>query len=244
MTTTMASHSLLPHLLPILAILFARILASNTSVKASLTYPFNCDAQIKTCNASLYHMNNWLSEEQIASFYSVNLSQMKPIMHGNKQDYLIRVPCSCTDINGTVGYFYNTSYPVKQNDTFDDVSADIYSGQACRGESGDDPILVTGTSFSIHLPCGCVDQSDFLTVVTYTVQEQDTVAGIAALLSAQESGIQRLNRQLTGNLTFIDVGWVLFVPMEKNGIPAPKKGELLLQLYDSHVFEQSSLCFS
>jgi hypothetical protein len=244
MTTTMASHSLLPHLLPLLAILFARILASNTSVKASLIYPFNCDARIKTCNASLYHMNNWLSEEQIASFYSVNLSQMEPIMHGNKQDYLIRVPCSCTDINGTRGYFYNTSYPIKQNDSFDNVSADIYSGQAWSGGSGNDSRFDAGTNFSIHLPCGCVDQSDSLTVITYTVQDQDTVAGIAALLSAQESDIQRLNRQLTGNLAFIAPGWVLFVPMEKNGIPAPKKGELLLQRYDSHLFEFCSLCFS
>jgi hypothetical protein len=235
MTTTMASHPLLPHLLPLLATLFARILASDTSIKTSLIYPFNCATQIKTCNAFLYHMNNRLSEEQVASFYSVSLSQMTPIMHGNKQDFLIHVPCSCTDIESTVGYFYDTSYPSKLNDTFDNVSAEIYSGQAWRG-GGDDPILVTGTNLSVHLPCGCVE-SDSQTVVTYTVQDKDTVAGIAALLSAQLSDIQRLNSQLTENLAFIEVGWVLFVPMEKNDIPPPKRGEILLQLYDSRVFE-------
>lgn len=238
MTTTMASHThtLLPHLLPLLATLFATIiLASNTSIKASLIYPFNCTSQIVTCNAFLYHTNSRLSKEQIASFYSVKFSQMKSIMRGNKQDYLIRVPCSCTDINGTVGYFYNTSYPLQLDDTFGNVSAEIYSGQAWMGE-GDDPKLIPGTNFSINLPCGCVE-SDSQTVVTYTVQDQDTVAGIAALLSAQQSDIQSLNRQLiTENPSFIDVGWVLFVPME-NGIPPPKRGELLLQLYDSHVFE-------
>lgn len=69
MTTTMASHPLLPHLLPLLATLFARILASDTSIKTSLIYPFNCASQIKTCNAFLYHMNNRLPEEQVASFY-------------------------------------------------------------------------------------------------------------------------------------------------------------------------------
>ena len=93
------------------------------------------------------------------------------------------------------------------------ISAEIYSGQAWR-DGGDDPtLLVPGTNLTIHLPCGCVE-IDSQTVVTYTVQEQDTLSGIAALLSAQQSDIQRLNTPLLQNQTFIDVGWVLFVPME------------------------------
>ncbi|KAE8055389.1 hypothetical protein FH972_012229 [Carpinus fangiana] len=75
------------------------------------------------------------------------------------------------------------------------------SGQAWR-DGGDDPtLLVPGTNLSIHLPCGCVE-IDSQTVVTYTVQEQDTLSRIAALLSAQQSDIQRLNTPLLQNQTF------------------------------------------
>ncbi|KAF5450252.1 hypothetical protein F2P56_030619 [Juglans regia] len=214
----MASHrSFLTHLLPLLATLFATILAFKTSIKSTIINPFDCSAQIKTCDASLYHVGNDLKEEEIAIFYSVDLSQMKTITHG-KTDYLISVPCSCMDVNVTSGYFYNTSYPVKLGDTFDGVSAKIYSGQAWKVE-GKYLNLTPGTNLSVQLPCGCVE-SDAQTVVTYTVQEHDTLSGIAELLSAQQSGIQGLNRQLAENPTFIDVGWVLFVPMEKNGVPS------------------------
>jgi LysM repeat protein len=161
---------------------------------------------------------------------------MKPIMHGNNQDYLINVPCSCIELDDNItGYFYDTSYRVELGDTFDEVSDEKYSGQAWK--SWGDPTLITGTDLPIHLPCGCVE-SDSQTVVTYTVQDKDTLSYIATLLSAQLSEILKLNENMTQSSTFIDEGWVLFVPMENNSIPypPPKKGEFLLKLYDFAVF--------
>lgn len=61
--------------------------------------------------------------------------------------------------------------------------------------------------------------------MTYTVQENDTLTGIAELLSAELTGIENLNERFTRNPNLIDVGWVLFVPREKNGIQAPKQGK-------------------
>ncbi|KAJ7953571.1 LysM receptor kinase [Quillaja saponaria] len=212
----MAAHDFLPFLLPFVATLFARVFAFDVSVKASLLSPFNCSAQIKTCNASLYHINHNLKIEEIASFYSVNTSQIKPIMHGDKQDYLIRVPCSCHDTNGLSGYFYDTSYKLKLDETFAGVSNRIYSGQAWQVEEKG----LIPEDLPIHLLCGCVESNSQI-MVTYTVQLHDTVAGIATQLSAQLSGLVSMNKILLAqNPSFIDVGWVLFVPMEKNGIPS------------------------
>ncbi|KAM7487273.1 hypothetical protein LguiB_024757 [Lonicera macranthoides] len=184
-------------------------------------YPLACSDQIKTCNATLYQ-NNGLNKEKIAFFYSVCQSQIIPIRRNKKTDYLVTVPCSCKDVNGTVGYFYDTHYKVQPNDTFVDVAGEYYSGQAWQ--VGDEEITyIPDEEVDIHLLCGCI-KSDSETVVTYTVQLHDTLSDIATLLSAQVSKIESLNKLHTKNPGYIDVGWVFYVPMEKNGIPGPKKG--------------------
>lgn len=230
MNTAMATHDPLPYLLlPLLTILFSGVSAdSNVFIKSSLMIPFSCSAQVKTCNASLYHINyGTLTEAQIAALYSVNVSQLNPIMYGDKQDYLITVPCSCNSISGTTGYFYDTSYRVKPGDSFEDVSTQIYSGQAMKVGV---ELFVPDTDFTMHLLCGCVE-SDSQAVVTYTVPAHDTVSSIATLLSAKVENVMSMNRNLTQNSAFIDLGWVLFVPMEKNGIETPKPGELYFILF-------------
>ncbi|KAF8016499.1 hypothetical protein BT93_H1882 [Corymbia citriodora subsp. variegata] len=74
----------------------------------------------------------------------------------------------------------------------------------------------------MYLLCGCVE-GDSQTVVTYSVQQHDTLTNIADLLSAELSSIQSMNPDLIQNSNSIGVGWVLFVPMESKGIH-PKKG--------------------
>lgn len=103
------------------------------------------------------------------------------------------------------------------------VSDRIYSGQTWTNES-----FEVGNTVSMHLMCGCVER-DSQIMVTYTVQRGDTLSDIATLLSAEVSAIESMNRNLSTNPGFIDVGWVLFVPKEKNGIP--KKGELGLLFF-------------
>ncbi|KAM4120602.1 hypothetical protein ACJW30_03G144800 [Castanea mollissima] len=121
---------------------------------------------------------------------------MKPIMYGNNiQDYLISVRCSCMDLDdNTTAYFYNTTNPVQHGDTSDQVSIEIYSGQAWKGKANDSGIDAK-TNLSISLPFGCIE-SQSQTVVTYTVQDKDTLLSIASLLSSDVTGIQSLNPEM------------------------------------------------
>ncbi|XP_038685793.1 lysM domain receptor-like kinase 3 [Tripterygium wilfordii] len=207
----------------VLTVVCISVLFSSVFVKSSLIYPLNCSNSMQTCNSLLYHNFEGLSMEEVASFYSVNLSSIKPITNGLKQDYLVSVPCTCKDVRGTRGYFYDTFYRVQKGETFVGVTGKIYSGQAWKAP-GEEELFVDGNRVSIHLACGCAER-DFQEIVTYTVDEQDTLSGIAELLSTQVSEIENLNSRLTQNPSFIDVGWVLFVPREKRGIQTPKKGQ-------------------
>ncbi|KAK6160223.1 hypothetical protein DH2020_003604 [Rehmannia glutinosa] len=183
-------------------------------------YPFTCSDKIQSCNALLYQHNNF-QEDQIASLYSVNASEIKPASYSNKQDYLVPVKCSCKNVGGTFGYFYDVVYKPKANDTFYDVSNQNFSGQLWDG--GDSTNLTAGVDKIMHLLCGCVD-NDAQVVVTYTVQAHDTLSTIATLLSAEVDGIENLNTYLAPNPSYIETGWLLYVPMEKYGVPGPKKG--------------------
>ncbi|XP_028754499.1 lysM domain receptor-like kinase 3 [Neltuma alba] len=215
----MASFNLLPPLthLPLLATLFVTVFSFQTSIKASYVVHFKCSAKINTCNALLYHINQGLDIEDIASLYSVNSSQIQPITRGANQDYLITVPCSCKAVTNLRGYFFDTTYTVQQDETYMNISNFYYSGQAWSPTDN----LTTGENLTIHLPCGCTE-SDSQIIVTYTVQQNDTTAEIANLLSATLTGIQNMNGVLANRPSFIDVGWVLYVPKELNGIPSSK----------------------
>ncbi|KAI9111509.1 hypothetical protein K1719_017199 [Acacia pycnantha] len=218
-TTTMASFNLLPSLthLSMLATLFVTSFSSQISIKASYMVPFECSSKINTCNALLYHINHGLDIEHIASLYSVNSSQIQPITRAANRDYLITVPCSCKIVSNLRGYFFETAYTVEQNDTYVGISEFYYSGQAWSPTDN----LSIGENLTIHLPCGCTE-SDSQIVVTYTVQQNDTVAEIANLLSSTPTGIQNMNGILANRPSFIDVDWVLYVPRELNGIPTSK----------------------
>lgn len=222
--TAMASFSLLPSLIHIslLATLLVTVSSFQTSIKVSYMAPFKCSESINTCNALLYHINHGLAKDEIASFYSVNSSQIKTISHGTNQDYLITVPCSCKTVTNVRGYFHDTTYIVEKNDTFNNISEFYYSGQAFSPTDH----LTIGENLTIHLPCGCI-QSDSQIVVTYTVQQNDIVTGIANLLSATPTDIQNMNEVLANEASFIDVGWVLYVPMYLNGIPSSKGSGML-----------------
>ncbi|KAK7361638.1 hypothetical protein VNO77_03709 [Canavalia gladiata] len=217
----MASFTHLSLLFPILATSFVEVFASQVSTETTYLAPLNCSAKIMTCNASLYHISHNLTIKQIASFYSVNSSQIIPIMHGTKQDYLLMVPCSCKNISEYLrGYFYDTTYQVKPNDTFEKISDLIYSGQAWPING----IIHPNENLTMHIPCGCSESVSQM-VVTYTVQQNDTPTTIANLLSSTLDGMLNMNKILTQNLGFRDVGWVLYVPKELKGLSLSHKEE-------------------
>ncbi|KAI5329750.1 hypothetical protein L3X38_029147 [Prunus dulcis] len=206
------------------------VLSDSVGISSTRLYPFACSDsdQIQSCNSYLYHISKGHQIKEIATFYSVNSSSIKPIVHGtqHQQDYLVSVPCTCKDIKGTKTYLYDTSYLVKQGDTLENVVSEFYSGQAMIVGAEEKPFAGVGNMTTILLVCGCVERSS-QEVVTYTVQDHDTLIGIEQLLSAYESEIQNLNINLTQTPNFIDVGWVLFVPMELNGLQPKRQGKRL-----------------
>jgi hypothetical protein len=204
-------HQLLSLFLLFLSFSFSLTSVSSieVSIKKSYMESFKCSTKIKTCNASLYHINYNHNIEQIANFYSVDSSKIKPIIRSPKQDYLIKVPCSCKNTNELSGYFYDTIYTARPNESFVDVKNLVYSGQTWQ----DDINLVANENVTIHIPCGCSEFESEI-VVTYTVQQNDTPTSISLLLNATVNGIVRMNQILVANPSFIDIGWVLYVPEE------------------------------
>lgn len=183
-------------------------------------HPFTCLDKIQSCNALLYQHNGY-QVDNIASLYSVNASQIMPIPYAERQDYLVSVNCLCQNVEGTQGYFYDVVYKPRGGDILFEVSNQNFSGQVWS--TGVNASLTPEINKTLHLLCGCVD-TDSQVVVTYTVQPSDTLSSIATLLSAEVDGIEKLNTYLK-TPDFIKEGWLLYVPMEKYGLPSPEKGE-------------------
>ncbi|WCJ38503.1 protein kinase family protein / peptidoglycan-binding LysM domain-containing protein [Euphorbia peplus] len=204
----MTSDNLIRSVITLLLILLVRVCASVEEIGI---HPFACQELFTGCSALLYHINRGLQAEQIALFYSVNATQIIPIPHGDREDYLVKVPCVCQNFNDTRAYFHDTLYRVKENDTFLNVSDWVYSGQAWEvgGEQGK---FGTGSDFTMHLLCACAEAGSPV-MVTYTVQQKDTLSDIARRLSSTTSGIQSMNSFLN-DLNYIEAGWVLFVPKD------------------------------
>ncbi|KAF3437490.1 hypothetical protein FNV43_RR20243 [Rhamnella rubrinervis] len=222
------SHNRYLFLVILFTSVFANVLSANVVIKSTLLQPLSCSGKIQICKSDLYHISRGLQVEQIAFFYSVNTSEIKPILHGTKQDYLVSVPCTCKNINGTQGYFYDTIYKVEPGDIYANVVRQFYSRQAWKIAGEDEP-FIAGNITTMHLLCGFVE-TESQKVVTYTVQEHDTLSQIAHLLSANWSEIEMLNGELTQNPSFIDVGWVLFVPTEMRRIQVQKQGKSHISL--------------
>nr|GLL42358.1 lysM domain receptor-like kinase 3 [Ipomoea trifida] len=102
------------------------------------------------------------------------------------------------------------------DDSFATVSVDTYSGQAWS-VGGEETSYKAGENVPMFLLCGCVGNSETSPLVTtYTVQPEDTLQSIADLLSSQVGDILRLNPYLNLTQGLVDVGWVIYVPMNQN----------------------------
>uniref|UniRef100_A0A6N2LA82 Protein kinase domain-containing protein n=1 Tax=Salix viminalis TaxID=40686 RepID=A0A6N2LA82_SALVM len=111
----MAFHNFLPGLLiTLLATLLAIVFSSDTT-QFTKYVPFTCsDSEvIRICNASLYIQLRRVTERQLASIYGVSPSRIISISSASRQDYLVTVPCSCKNINGNVGYFYDAIHNLR-----------------------------------------------------------------------------------------------------------------------------------
>ena len=125
-------------------------------------------------------------------------------------DFLVQVPCQCEDTGtGTITYFHDTRYSVKLGDTPNKVTDNVFSGLAWNMSNE----FQINQEITIHLICGCYEGNDRVQVVSYTVQQGDTLFTISSLLSADWGEIVRMNKRLLKNPDFVIPGWVLFVPM-------------------------------
>lgn len=136
------------------------------------------------------------------------------------------VACKCEAINDTMtAFFHDTQYEVEPGDTPDNVKSNNFSGLAMN--VGDGRTLIAGTTIAVHLPCGCSSTAPE-GVLSYSVQEEDTLSTIASLFSSRQQDILNLNPSVR-NADFIRTGWILFIPMGVAG--SSKKGESWWQGY-------------
>nr|XP_043638603.1 lysM domain receptor-like kinase 3 [Erigeron canadensis] len=199
---------------------FKQVLSVNVVIKSTLIYPLTCSNYTHTCDSYLYHISKGHNIEEIASFYSVNPSKITPIKHNTNIDYLVSVQCACKKDNSSDDYYmYDSAYKRKPGESVNYITDEYYSGQVWNVSGVDEEEL------TVHLVCGCVEDES-QNVVTYAIQAEDTLIGVSELLNAKEREVENLNKVLTKDPNYIDVGWVLFVPMEKFKIKASKNWKM------------------
>lgn len=185
--------------------------------------PLHCNAVSinSSCGSFLYVTPEGRSLSEIVSVFNGNASLIQPIKRlSGSEDLLMGVACKCQAINSTMtAFFHDTQYKVELDDTPDKVKSKNFSGLAMN--VGDGKTLISGETIPVHLPCGCSSAASG-GVLSYSVQEEDTLSTIASLFSSSPQDILNLNPSVT-NPDFIKPGWILFIPRGVAG--SSKKGE-------------------
>uniref|UniRef100_I1NNV3 Protein kinase domain-containing protein n=1 Tax=Oryza glaberrima TaxID=4538 RepID=I1NNV3_ORYGL len=173
--------------------------------------PCNSVSVNPLCNSYLYVTPEGRNLSEVASDFSGNASLFQRIMRfSGSEDLLVNVPCVCEVINATMtGLFHDTNYRVKDGDTGDIINSKTFSGLALN--VGDGQILHKEEKLIIHLPCGCSSTAPE-GVLSYAVEDKDTLGNIASLFGSSSKDILDLNPSLK-DPNFIKPGWVLFIPM-------------------------------
>uniref|UniRef100_A0A0E0C3D8 Protein kinase domain-containing protein n=1 Tax=Oryza meridionalis TaxID=40149 RepID=A0A0E0C3D8_9ORYZ len=173
--------------------------------------PCNSVSVNPLCNSYLYVTPEGRNLSEVASDFSGNASLFKRITRfSGSEDLLVNVPCVCEAINATMtGLFHDTNYRVKDGDTGDIINSKTFSGLALN--VGDGQILHKEEKLVIHLPCGCSSTAPE-GVLSYAVEDKDTLGSIASLFGSSSKDILDLNPSLK-DPNFIKPGWVLFIPM-------------------------------
>ncbi|KAK3160994.1 hypothetical protein QOZ80_1BG0070200 [Eleusine coracana subsp. coracana] len=188
--------------------------------------PMKCnDISINpSCRSFLYVTPEGRNLSTIVSVFNGNASLIQPIKRfSGLEDLLVGVPCICEAINDTMtALFHDTEYLVEQDDTPLTVNTNKFSGLAMN--VGDGNNLTANRKITVHMPCGCSSTAPY-GVLSYAVQEGDTLSNIASLFRSSSQDILNLNPSLT-NPDFIKPGWILFVPMGVAGSSKKKVGSL------------------
>ncbi|TVU34038.1 hypothetical protein EJB05_15862 [Eragrostis curvula] len=188
--------------------------------------PMQCsDVSINpSCSSFLYVTPEGRNLSAIVSIFNGNASLIQPIKRlSDSEDLLVGVPCMCEAINQTMtALFHDTEYTVEENDIPLTVNTNKFSGLAMN--VGDGKPLIPSNTIPVHLPCGCSSTASD-GVLSYAVQEEDTISSIASLFRSTSQDILNLNPSLV-NPNFIKPGWILFIPMGVPGSSKKKVGSL------------------
>lgn len=177
---------------------------------------WRCISMSPSCSSSfLYATSEGRNLSEIAAVFNATASPagspLRPIKRpSGVVDVLVAVPCTCEMINATMtALFHDTRYVVKPGDMPKSVKSRTFSGLAMN--LGDGYTLISGSTITVHLPCGCSSAAS-KGVVSYAVQEEDTLPKIASLFRSTSQEILKLNTSLE-NPNFVKPGWILYVPL-------------------------------
>jgi hypothetical protein len=199
--------------------------SSSTASRSTAEWqPLHC-SPVSSCGSFLYVTPGGRNLSEIASVFNGNASLIQPVKRlSGSEDLLMAVACECQAISNTTtaaAFLHDTQYKVEPDAIPDDVKSNTFSGLAM--DVGDGFPLTPGATVTVRLPCGCSSSTASKGVLSYSVQEEDTLSTIASLFSSSPEAILNLNPSVK-NPDFIKPGWILFVPMGVAG-SSKKKSE-------------------
>ncbi|KAM1968069.1 hypothetical protein ACFX15_043039 [Malus domestica] len=195
-----------------------------------------------SCNALLgYTVYTELKVSEVASLFQVDpialltanaidISYPDVENHILPSQLFLKVPIICSCVDG-IRKSVSTHYKTRSSDTLASIADSVYSGlvsddQIREANSISDPsVLDVGQTLVVPLPCTCFNGTDNslpAIYLSYVVNPEDTLAGIAARYSTTLTDLMNVNAM--GN-TAIKAADILAVPLPACASNFPKSAQ-------------------
>ncbi|KAI8531333.1 hypothetical protein RHMOL_Rhmol11G0128100 [Rhododendron molle] len=208
------------------------ILLANVGSSASKSTIEPCSTT-NTCTALLgYTLPTSLKVSQVSSLFqidpislltanSIDISYPDVENHILPPSLFLKIPITCSCVDG-IRKSVSTKYTTRPSDTLSSIASAVYSGLVSADQLKDansisDPsALDVGQTLVVPLPCVCFNGTDNslpAVYMSYVVQEDDSLSGIAASYSTTVSDLMDVNA-LGGPA--INAGDILAIPLSGN----------------------------
>ncbi|KAE9446478.1 hypothetical protein C3L33_21629, partial [Rhododendron williamsianum] len=205
------------------------ILLANVGSSASKSTIEPCSTT-NTCTALLgYTLPTSLKVSQVSSLFqidpislltanSIDISYPDVENHILPPSLFLKIPITCSCVDG-IRKSVSTKYTTRPSDTLSSIASAVYSGLVSADQLKDansisDPsALDVGQTLVVPLPCVCFNGTDNslpAVYMSYVVQEDDSLSGIAASYSTTVSDLMDVNA-LGGPA--INAGDILAIPL-------------------------------